>query len=81
MKPYSLNCVLTIKPSRGEIAMNKRLYRSNSAMVGGVCAGLGEYFEVDPTFIRLAWAISFLIWGLGLLAYLAAWVIIPKVTT
>lgn len=38
--------------------MNKKLYRSeNNKMVAGVCGGIGEYFNVDPTLIRLAWAI------------------------
>ena len=58
--------------------MNNKLYRSDSGMLGGVCAGLAEFVDVDPTIIRLAWALSFLLGGLGILAYLVAWVIIPK---
>ncbi|MDA3905147.1 MAG: PspC domain-containing protein [Bacteroidales bacterium] len=56
----------------------KKLYRnSKSAVFGGVCAGLGEYFNVDKVIIRLAWSLSIIIGGVGLLAYLIAWIIIP----
>lgn len=56
----------------------KRLYRSReNKMLGGVCAGLGEYFNLDPTLIRLAMIIAVFGAGAGLLAYLIAWVLIP----
>ncbi len=56
----------------------RRLYRSNrDRMFAGVCGGLGEYLNVDPTIIRLAWAILACS-GTGLLAYLIAAVIIPN---
>lgn len=56
----------------------KRLYRSSrDKMLGGVCSGLGEYFNVDPTLIRLGVVIAVFGAGAGLLAYLIAWVIIP----
>jgi len=57
----------------------KKLYRSqNQRIVAGVCGGLGEYFEVDPVVIRLIWIIFIVFGGVGLLAYLLAWIIIPK---
>jgi len=57
----------------------KRLYRSGKEkIIGGVCGGLGEYFAVDPTVIRLLWVVFILAFGAGLLAYLIAWIIIPK---
>ncbi len=56
----------------------KKLYRSrNNYMVGGICGGLGEYFDIDPTIVRLLVAFSFLLAGSGLLLYLIAWLIIP----
>lgn len=56
----------------------KRLYRSGrDKMLGGVCSGLGEYFNIDPTLIRLAIIIAVFGAGAGLLAYLIAWIIIP----
>lgn len=46
-------------------------------MLGGVCGGLAEHLGVDPTWIRLAWAILTLFKGAGLLLYFIAWAIIP----
>ena len=63
---------------KGEIKM-KKLYRSSTnKMVAGVCGGIGEYFNVDPTLVRLGFvALSFLAGG-GLLVYILATIIIPK---
>ena len=52
----------------------KRLYKtSDNKMIGGVCNGLAEYFDVDPTIIRLIWVIFAFCAGGGVLAYLIAW--------
>ena len=61
----------------------KRLYRSNKdRMLGGVCAGLGEHLDVDPTVIRLVWVILTAIsMGTGILVYILAWIIIPEEDT
>jgi phage shock protein C len=58
----------------------KRLYRSKKErMLGGVCAGLGEYFAIDPTVIRFIWVVvTILSIGTGVLVYLLAWIIIPE---
>ena len=57
----------------------KRLYRSGKDKIfGGVCGGIGEYFNVDPIVVRLAWIIFTLMYGAGLLAYIIALIIIPK---
>jgi phage shock protein C len=64
------------RPSKGG---PKRLYRSGrDKILGGVCGGIGEYLGVDPVIIRLIWVISFLAWGSGLIAYIIAWIIIPR---
>ena len=57
----------------------KTLYRSSSKkMIAGVCGGIGEYFNIDPTLVRLGFvALSFLAGG-GLMAYLIAALIIPS---
>jgi phage shock protein C len=56
----------------------KRLYRIRGGrVVAGVCAGLAAYLGVDPTLVRLAFALLTVFGGLGILLYLAAWVIIP----
>lgn len=58
---------------------NKRLYRSSTNyMVAGVCGGIGEYFNIDPTLVRLGWIIFSALGGSGLLAYIVAAIIIPK---
>jgi len=58
----------------------KRLYRSQKERIlGGVCAGLGEHLDVDPTVIRLVWAvITVLSMGTGSIIYILAWIIIPE---
>ncbi|MFG6332969.1 MAG: PspC domain-containing protein [Lachnospiraceae bacterium] len=58
----------------------KRLVKSASnRMICGVCAGIGEYFNLDPTLIRLLWAIlTFCGIGSGLLVYIIAAVVIPE---
>lgn len=58
----------------------KRLYRSGKdKMLGGVCGGLAEYLEIDPTIIRLLMVLLVLAsFGTGILLYLIAWIIIPR---
>lgn len=59
--------------------MQKRLYRSNTnKTIAGVCGGLAEYLNVDPTLIRLLWVFFVLAAGTGLLAYIIAAIIIPQ---
>ena len=59
--------------------MDKKLYRDPmNGMVAGVCAGIGEYFGWDPTWVRLGWVLFTLLGGSGLLAYIIAAIIIPK---
>ena len=58
--------------------MEKKLYRNTAnKMIAGVCSGLAEYLNVDPTIVRLVWALVGLS-GAGLLAYLIAAIIIPE---
>ncbi len=57
----------------------KRLYRSiRDRKIAGVCGGLGEYFEIDPTLVRLLAVVLFLAGGGGGLAYIVAWIIVPE---
>ncbi len=58
--------------------MKKRLYKSSTdKKVCGVCGGIANYFDVDPTVIRLIWAIFTLAGGSGLIAYIIAAIIMP----
>ncbi|MBI3032331.1 PspC domain-containing protein [Candidatus Woesearchaeota archaeon] len=58
----------------------KRLYRSKrDKVLGGVCAGIGDYFEIDPVVVRLVWIIfTFISMGFGIIAYIIAWIIVPE---
>ena len=55
----------------------KKLYKSNNKMIDGVCAGVAEYFNIDPTVVRIVWAI-FGCTGGGLLAYIIAALVMPR---
>ena len=59
--------------------MNKRLYKSNAnRMICGVCGGVAEYFDIDPTLVRLGWILFCALGGSGFLAYIIAAAIIPE---
>jgi len=59
--------------------MNKKLYRSNSdKMFAGVCAGIGEYFDLDSTLVRLAFVLLSLAYGGGIIAYIVCAIIVPE---
>lgn len=59
--------------------MKKRLYKSNTdKKLDGVCAGIANYFNIDPTLIRLAWVIFSLAGGSGVLAYIIAAIVMPR---
>ena len=58
--------------------MKKRLYKSSTdKKVCGVCGGIANYFDVDPTVIRLIWVIFTLVGDSGLIAYIIAAIIMP----
>lgn len=56
----------------------KRLTRSNNKMIGGVCAGIGEYLGIDATVVRVVWVLMLFFAGFGVLAYLVLWLVMPK---
>ncbi|MDH4137767.1 MAG: PspC domain-containing protein [Anaerolineae bacterium] len=59
--------------------MNTKLYRSRTgSMIGGVCGGLGQYLGIDPTIVRLFFVLLALGKGVGVLIYLALWLIVPR---
>ncbi len=60
------------------VAYPRRLTRSGTdKKIGGVCGGLAEYFDLDPTLIRVIWVLLVLCGGTGLLAYLILWIVLP----
>lgn len=57
----------------------KRLYRSRTdRIIGGVCGGIAQYFNVDPTLVRLIAVVIGLAGGFGVLAYIIGWIVIPE---
>ncbi len=57
---------------------NRRFYRCrHDRRLGGVAAGVAEYFDLDPTLVRVAWVVAALTTGFGLLLYLALWFAAP----
>lgn len=58
--------------------MEHRLHRSTTnKMMAGVCGGMGEYFNIDPTIVRIIWVILGL-YGIGIIAYIIAALVIPE---
>jgi phage shock protein C len=59
--------------------MNKKLYRDEyHKVLGGVCSGLADYFDMDVTVVRLLFAFTFFIMGVGLGTYIILWIVLPK---
>lgn len=60
--------------------VNKKLYRSNDKMIAGVCSGIAAYFDVDPTLVRLAYALLTVFFAIvpGIIFYIVCWMIIPR---
>ena len=57
----------------------KHLYRSKTnKKIAGICGGFAEYFDLDPSLIRIIWLSAVLIGGTGLLLYLICWFIMPE---
>ena len=57
----------------------KRLYKSrNNKMICGVCAGIADYFNIDPSIVRVLWAVLALAAGTGVLAYIACAINLPE---
>lgn len=59
--------------------MARKLYRSRTdSMIGGVCGGLAEYFDIDTAIVRLAAVLLVFAGGAAIIAYIIAWIIIPQ---
>jgi len=63
----------------GGVIARKRLVRPRTARkIGGVCAGMAEYFDLDVVLVRLLWLIVAIMTGVGFLAYIIAWIVMPE---
>lgn len=52
---------------------------TSNKMIAGVCAGIGEYFDIDPTIVRIAFVFFTLFGGSGVVAYIILWILLPEV--
>jgi phage shock protein C len=59
--------------------MSKRLTRSDDRFLGGVCAGIAEYFDFDPTLVRIGYVLISILSAAfpGLLVYIILWIVVP----
>lgn len=59
--------------------MKKRIYKiEEGKKLDGVCGGIAEYFDIDPTLVRLAWILVTAFAGSGIIAYIIAAIVMPK---
>jgi phage shock protein C len=60
-------------------AQQKRLVRSiNDRKLAGVCAGIADYFDMDPTIVRVLWLLATLVPGPNIIAYVILWIAVPE---
>lgn len=70
------------KSGTESIYVGRRFFRNpDDRVVGGVASGLGAYFNVDPVWFRLLFALSIIFWGTGVLIYIILWIILPEANT
>ena len=68
-----------IVSKNGEVKTNGRIHKSvKDKKIAGVCGGIAEYLNADPTIIRLVFALMVLGWGTGVLAYIVCALILPE---
>ena len=73
---YCCNCGASMFVSQGP---QKKLTRSRTdKKIAGVCGGIAEYLDMDPTLMRLVWVMMALFVGWGVLGYLIAWIVLPE---
>ena len=68
-----------VPPASAYGAVPKRLVRSiNDRKIAGVCAGVADYFDMDPTIVRVLWLLATLVPGPNILVYLILWIALPE---
>lgn len=79
MKPMGTRGFPSCNYERKVLLMKKRLYRIESGkMLAGVCGGIAEYFDIDPTLVRALWVLFCILGGSGILLYIILAVLIPS---
>lgn len=74
--------VPTFFPQHDSVQSMKQLMRIREGKIlGGVCGGIGKYFDFDPVLIRILWVVlTCLSVGIGVIVYIAAWILMPEET-
>ena len=67
-------------PPRAEAGRRRLVRPMRDRKIAGVCAGVANYFGVDPTLVRILWLLVVLFGGTGLIAYIVAWIAMPQET-
>jgi len=71
-------CSYCGKRVAGVIARKKLVRPRNGRKIAGVCLGFAEYFDLDVTLVRIVWAVCAIGGGFGVVAYFAAWIVMPE---
>jgi len=70
------------RSSRSSSYRYRRIYRDpDNRVLGGVCSGMGAYWQIDPLVIRILFLVAFFGFGIGLIIYLILWIVIPEAKT
>ncbi|MBI4930706.1 MAG: PspC domain-containing protein [Bacteroidetes bacterium] len=70
------------QPTYSSSGKRKRVFRdTDNKILGGVCSGIGNYFNIDPLWLRLALVVCFFSFGIGFLLYIVLWIVIPEAKT
>src|SRR3972149_7709199 len=70
------------QPTYSSTGKRRRVFRdTDNKILGGVCSGIGSYFNIDPLWLRLALVASFFAFGTGFLLYIVLWIVIPEAKT
>ena len=78
IKDEAIKCRFCNSRLSGGIDLSKRLYRSRTDKVlAGVCGGLADYLKLDCSIVRIIWVLLGFLWGLGVILYAVATVIVP----
>ncbi len=71
-------CAYCGKRVAGVVARKRLVRPREGRKIAGVCAGFGEYFDLDVTLVRVVWLVCALFGLAGIIAYLAAWIVMPE---
>ena len=77
---YCSQCGHRLKPDAPPTARERLMRDTQHKKIAGVCAGLARYFDVDPVLVRLIFLVLALSTGIGFIAYIVGWIVMPKDT-